>query len=88
MVGQHCSNVDLSDWPEKDTPQIWKVGKFLLVRLLAVTVRGEKPLHAGGTVSLFQVYHNNVLEFYIVTTDENECSWMMFVRKARCDFCA
>uniref|UniRef100_A0A3Q1I3X6 Uncharacterized protein n=1 Tax=Anabas testudineus TaxID=64144 RepID=A0A3Q1I3X6_ANATE len=53
MVGQHCSNVDLSDWPEKDTPQIWKM------------------------------YHNNVLEFYIVTTDENECNWMMFVRKAR-----
>eukprot|EP00066_Takifugu_rubripes_P022524 XP_011611790.1 PREDICTED: PR domain zinc finger protein 4 [Takifugu rubripes] len=53
MVGQHCSNVDLSDWPEKDTPQIWKV------------------------------YHNNVLEFSIVTTDENECNWMMFVRKAR-----
>lgn len=53
MVGQHCSNVDLSDWPEKDTPQIWKM------------------------------YHNNVLEFYIVTTDENECNWMMFVRTAR-----
>uniref|UniRef100_A0A3Q3VQC0 PR domain containing 4 n=1 Tax=Mola mola TaxID=94237 RepID=A0A3Q3VQC0_MOLML len=53
MVGQHCSNVDLSNWPEKDTPQIWKM------------------------------YHNNVLEFYIVTTDENECNWMMFVRKAR-----
>lgn len=87
MVGQHCSNVDLSDWPEKDTPQIWKVGKFSLVLLLAVRVRGGKPLHAGGTVSLFQVYHNNVLEFYIVTTDENECNWMMFVRKARCDFC-
>lgn len=30
-----------------------------------------------------QVYHNNVLEFCIVTTDENECNWMMFVRKAR-----
>lgn len=27
MVGQHCSNVDLSNWPEKDTPQIWKVGR-------------------------------------------------------------
>ncbi|TNN71916.1 PR domain zinc finger protein 4 [Liparis tanakae] len=53
IVGQHCSNVDLSDWPEKDTPQIWKM------------------------------YHNNVLEFYIVTTDENECNWMMFVCKAR-----
>lgn len=36
-------------------------------------------------MSLFQVYHNNVLEFYIVTTDENECNWMMFVRKARSD---
>ncbi|XP_059894978.1 PR domain zinc finger protein 4 [Gadus macrocephalus] len=53
LVGQHCSNMDLSDWPEKDTPQIWKM------------------------------YHNNVLEFCIVTTDENECNWMMFVRKAR-----
>ncbi|XP_019738735.1 PR domain zinc finger protein 4 [Hippocampus comes] len=53
MVGQHCSNVDLSDWAEKDTPQIWKM------------------------------YHNNVLEFYIVTADENECNWMMFVHRAR-----
>ncbi|CDQ79196.1 unnamed protein product [Oncorhynchus mykiss] len=53
MVGQHCSNVDLQDWPDKDTPQIWKM------------------------------FHNNVLEFCIVTTDENECNWMMFVRKAR-----
>ncbi|XP_037551534.1 PR domain zinc finger protein 4 [Nematolebias whitei] len=53
VVGQHCSNVDLSDWPEKETPQTWKM------------------------------YHNNVLEFYIVTADENECNWMMFVRKAR-----
>lgn len=35
--------------------------------------------------SPFQMYHNNVLEFYIVTTDENECNWMMFVRKARHD---
>ncbi|XP_034019022.1 PR domain zinc finger protein 4 isoform X2 [Thalassophryne amazonica] len=53
MVGQHCSSVDLSNWPEKDTPQVWKM------------------------------YHNNVLEFYIVTTDENECNWMMFVRRSR-----
>ncbi|XP_024143442.1 PR domain zinc finger protein 4 [Oryzias melastigma] len=53
LVGQHCTNADLSDWPEKDTPQIWKM------------------------------YHNNVLEFCIVTTDENECNWMIFVRKAR-----
>lgn len=34
-------------------------------------------------VFLSQMYHNNVLEFCIVTTDENECNWMMFVRKAR-----
>ncbi|KAM9823749.1 PR domain zinc finger protein 4 [Neosynchiropus ocellatus] len=53
LVGQHCSNVDLSDWPEKETPQIWKM------------------------------FHNNVLEFYIVTTDENQSNWMMFVHKAR-----
>uniref|UniRef100_A0A3P9JZE3 PR/SET domain 4 n=1 Tax=Oryzias latipes TaxID=8090 RepID=A0A3P9JZE3_ORYLA len=53
LVGQHCTNADLSDWPEKDTPQIWKM------------------------------YHNNVLEFCIVTTDENECNWMIFVRRAR-----
>lgn len=35
IVGQHCSNVDLSDWPEKDTPQIWKVSAVISV----VTVR-------------------------------------------------
>lgn len=26
MVGQHCSSVELSDWTQKDTPQLWKVG--------------------------------------------------------------
>uniref|UniRef100_A0A663M5R0 PR/SET domain 4 n=1 Tax=Athene cunicularia TaxID=194338 RepID=A0A663M5R0_ATHCN len=31
----------------------------------------------------WKFYHNGVLEFCIITTDENECNWMMFVRKAR-----
>ncbi|KAL7828270.1 hypothetical protein AOLI_G00314220 [Acnodon oligacanthus] len=53
MVGQHCSSVELPDWPDKDTPQLWKM------------------------------FHNDILEFCIVTTDEHECNWMMFVRKAR-----
>lgn len=36
------------------------------------------------TVShIWKIYHNGVLEFCIITTDENECNWMMFVRKAR-----
>lgn len=32
---------------------------------------------------IWKMYHNNILEFCIITTDENECNWMMFVRKAR-----
>ncbi|KAG7456002.1 hypothetical protein MATL_G00247140 [Megalops atlanticus] len=36
-----------------------------------------------NTPHVWKMFHNNVLEFYIVTTDENECNWMMFVRKAR-----
>ncbi|XP_043944508.1 PR domain zinc finger protein 4 [Protopterus annectens] len=32
---------------------------------------------------LWKVYNNGELEFVIVTTDENECNWMMFVHKAR-----
>ncbi|XP_008703866.1 PR domain zinc finger protein 4 isoform X2 [Ursus americanus] len=32
---------------------------------------------------IWKMYHNGVLEFCIITTDENECNWMMFVRKAR-----
>ncbi|TST22538.1 PR domain zinc finger protein 4 [Bagarius yarrelli] len=35
------------------------------------------------TPQLWKIFHNNILEFCIVTTDENECNWMMFVRKAR-----
>ncbi|XP_046728721.1 PR domain zinc finger protein 4 isoform X2 [Silurus meridionalis] len=35
------------------------------------------------TPQLWKMFHNNILEFCIVTTDENECNWMMFVRKAR-----
>uniref|UniRef100_A0A3B1IW92 PR domain containing 4 n=1 Tax=Astyanax mexicanus TaxID=7994 RepID=A0A3B1IW92_ASTMX len=53
MVGQHCSSVELTDWSDKDTPQLWKM------------------------------FHNDLLEFCILTTDEHECNWMMFVRKAR-----
>ncbi|KAH0616956.1 hypothetical protein JD844_028467 [Phrynosoma platyrhinos] len=36
-----------------------------------------------AAIHIWKMYHNNVLEFYILTTDENECNWMMFVRKAR-----
>ncbi|KAG9339094.1 hypothetical protein JZ751_024124, partial [Albula glossodonta] len=36
-----------------------------------------------NTPHVWKMFHNNVLEFCIVTTDENECNWMMFVRKAR-----
>lgn len=32
---------------------------------------------------IWKIYSNNVMEFCIITTDENECNWMMFVRKAR-----
>ncbi|XP_074258388.1 PR domain zinc finger protein 4 isoform X4 [Saimiri boliviensis] len=32
---------------------------------------------------IWKIYHNGVLEFCIITTDENECNWMMFVRRAR-----
>ncbi|XP_048864791.1 PR domain zinc finger protein 4 [Brienomyrus brachyistius] len=52
LVGQHCSTMELTDWSDKNNPQVWKM------------------------------FHNNVLEFYILTTDENVCNWMMFVRKA------
>ncbi|XP_061494943.1 PR domain zinc finger protein 4 isoform X4 [Rhineura floridana] len=47
-----------------------------------------KSLMSAGSQDLsftthLKMYHNNVLEFYIITTDENECNWMMFVQKAR-----
>lgn len=80
MVGQHCSNVDLSNWPEKDTPQLWKVSAADLLYLVKKT---KKTCEIDSVLFLLQMYHNNVLEFYIVTTDENECNWMMFVRRAR-----
>ncbi|CAM4459406.1 unnamed protein product [Caretta caretta] len=35
------------------------------------------------TNHIWKMYHNGVLEFYIITTDENECNWMMFVHRAR-----
>ncbi|XP_036093314.1 PR domain zinc finger protein 4 isoform X2 [Rousettus aegyptiacus] len=35
---------------------------------------------------IWKIYHNGVLEFCIITTDENECNWMMFVRKASRDY--
>lgn len=45
MVGQHCSNVDLSDWPEKDTPQVWKVCALASVGLrLSLSVQNYVKL--------------------------------------------
>ncbi|XP_076152289.1 PR domain zinc finger protein 4 isoform X2 [Alosa pseudoharengus] len=35
------------------------------------------------TPHIWKIFHDNLQEFCIVTTDENECNWMMFVRKAR-----
>uniref|UniRef100_A0A8C2LLZ3 C2H2-type domain-containing protein n=1 Tax=Cricetulus griseus TaxID=10029 RepID=A0A8C2LLZ3_CRIGR len=32
---------------------------------------------------VWKIHHNRVLQFCIITTNENECNWMMFVRKAR-----
>ncbi|KAG2468819.1 PRDM4 protein, partial [Polypterus senegalus] len=32
---------------------------------------------------VWKLFHNSVQEFCIITTDENECNWMMFVQKAR-----
>uniref|UniRef100_A0A8C5NMB4 PR/SET domain 4 n=1 Tax=Junco hyemalis TaxID=40217 RepID=A0A8C5NMB4_JUNHY len=32
---------------------------------------------------IWKIYHSGVLEFCVITADENECNWMMFVRKAR-----
>ncbi|XP_075711924.1 PR domain zinc finger protein 4 [Rhinoderma darwinii] len=32
---------------------------------------------------IWKIYSNNMMEFCVITTDENECNWMMFVRKAR-----
>ncbi|KAM4039926.1 PR domain zinc finger protein 4 [Anomaloglossus baeobatrachus] len=32
---------------------------------------------------IWKIYSNNVMEFCVITTEENECNWMMFVRKAR-----
>uniref|UniRef100_H0VZF0 PR domain zinc finger protein 4 n=1 Tax=Cavia porcellus TaxID=10141 RepID=H0VZF0_CAVPO len=32
---------------------------------------------------IWKIYHGGVLEFCIITADENECNWMMFVRRAR-----
>lgn len=42
MVGQHCTNVDLSDWPDKDTRQIWKVSAVALL-WPSVVAGGGKP---------------------------------------------
>ncbi|MEE6477838.1 hypothetical protein FKM82_011652 [Ascaphus truei] len=36
-----------------------------------------------SAIHIWKMYHSSVMEFCIITTDENECNWMMFVRKAR-----
>lgn len=61
-------------------------GQFGSIGLAVVVTCSAKTIIKDNELSfLSQMYHNNVLEFYIVTADENECNWMMFVRKARYD---
>lgn len=54
-MGQHCSNVDLSDWPEKDTPQIWKVSGVALVGLWVVTAGVGNPVMCVTQFSISDV---------------------------------
>ncbi|KAM8973139.1 PR domain zinc finger protein 4 isoform 2-T2 [Pelodytes ibericus] len=48
----------------------------------------SQPLEVQGwddksATHIWKMYHAGVMEFCIVASDENECNWMMFVRKAR-----
>ncbi|KTF89171.1 hypothetical protein cypCar_00008162 [Cyprinus carpio] len=82
-----CERSYPSDCPEHgpvtfipDTP-IQSRARLSLPRPLCLRISvADEPIVVIKSITMF---HNDIQEFCIVTTDEHECNWMMFVRKAR-----
>ncbi|XP_053574936.1 PR domain zinc finger protein 4 [Bombina bombina] len=77
---QSVTGADVGVWAQEAIPVRTCFGPLIGQESQSLEVAGWTDKSANN---LWKIYHNGVMEFCIITADENECNWMMFVRKAR-----
>ncbi|KAJ1166562.1 hypothetical protein NDU88_006961 [Pleurodeles waltl] len=80
MLQQSVTGADVGVWAEETIPARTCFGPLVGRESQSLNIQGWTD---KATSHIWKMYYNNVLEFCIVTANENECNWMMFVRKAR-----
>ncbi|XP_053320899.1 PR domain zinc finger protein 4 isoform X2 [Spea bombifrons] len=77
---QSVTGADVGVWTQETIPVRTCFGPLIGQESQSLEVAGWTDKSANH---IWKMYHSGVMEFCIIATDENECNWMMFVRKAR-----
>ncbi|KAM4746923.1 PR domain zinc finger protein 4 [Rhinophrynus dorsalis] len=80
ILRQSVTGPDVGVWTQETIPVRTCFGPLIGQESQSLEVAGWTDKSANN---IWKMYHNGVMEFCIITTDENECNWMMFARKAR-----
>ncbi|XP_073506330.1 PR domain zinc finger protein 4 [Phyllobates terribilis] len=80
MLRQSLTGADVGVWTQDSISVRTCFGPLIGQESQSLEVAGWTDKSANH---IWKIYSNNVMEFCVITTDENECNWMMFVRKAR-----
>ncbi|XP_073423585.1 PR domain zinc finger protein 4 [Dendrobates tinctorius] len=80
VLRQSVTGVDVGVWTQDSISVRTCFGPLIGQESQSLEVAGWTDKSANH---IWKIYSNNVMEFCVITTDENECNWMMFVRKAR-----
>ncbi|XP_069822874.1 PR domain zinc finger protein 4 [Dendropsophus ebraccatus] len=80
VLRQSVTGVEVGVWTQESISVRTCFGPLIGQESQSLEVAGWTDKSANH---IWKIYSNNVMEFCIITTDENECNWMMFVRKAR-----
>ncbi|KAG8545862.1 hypothetical protein GDO81_020187, partial [Engystomops pustulosus] len=80
VLRQSLTGADVGVWTQESISVRTCFGPLIGQESQSLEVAGWTDKSANH---IWKIYSNNVMEFCIITTDENECNWMMFVRKAR-----
>lgn len=78
MVGQHCSSVELTDWSDKDTPQIWKV--LIAFQNISVLTKHFKMLSHSIIITntCFVTIQTMAVEYHCFLIAKYRCSTTIF----------
>ncbi|KAM4678101.1 PR domain zinc finger protein 4 isoform 1-T4 [Discoglossus pictus] len=80
VLRQSVTGADVGIWAQETIPVRTCFGPLIGQESQSLEVAGWTDKSENH---LWKIYHGGVMEFCIITTDENECNWMMFVCKAR-----